>query len=562
MPQFQHIEFLFILLLVPVFVALYFYLLRWKKQSALRLGDARLIEQLTRHHSPKKFRIKFLLFISSFILLVMALANPRSSSASTLVKHSGVDIMIALDVSKSMLARDVLPNRLERAKQFLNRLIDQLIDDRIGIVIFAGRAYLQMPLTSDHNAAKMYLSAASTETVATQGTVIADALKMCYAGFNTKEKKYKSVVMLTDGEDHDDNALKMAQALADEGVMINTIGIGSPEGSLIVDPQTNEIKTDENGNKVVSKLNDEELKKMASVSNGIYQPFSTADEMVRAIERQLASMGQHTVKETSTANYQNYFQFFLMAALVLLGLDFFISENKNIDKIRGLVTTHKPLLLLMFLFFTQNILLAQTANNLINKGNETYGKKDYQSAANQYRKAIRLNPKNDKAHFNLGNALYKSGNADSAVQSFEQAIQNSPTDSLKAAAWYNKGVVQQTNKKLPDCIESYKKVLRLNPTDDDARHNLQVALQQQKQDQQQQKKNNKKDPQQKKDDQKKEDKKQPESKQDKNQPKPQPSKMSKAEAEEKLKSLSQHEKELQDKLRKGSAAPSKPEKDW
>jgi Ca-activated chloride channel family protein len=203
--------------------------------------------------------------------------------------------MIALDVSKSMLAQDVKPNRLERAKQALGKLIDKLSNDRVGIVVFAGRAYLQMPLTGDHGAAKMYLGSASTDIVPTQGTVISDALKMCYASFNTKEKKYKAVILISDGEDHDEGAFKIAQQMTEDGIVINTVGIGSPQGSTIIDELTNQEKKDVNGNTVITKLNEDELKSIAEKGNGSYQLFTNADELVSKLDAQLASMDQRTV---------------------------------------------------------------------------------------------------------------------------------------------------------------------------------------------------------------------------------------------------------------------------
>ena len=184
------------------------------------------------------------------------------------VQRKGVDVMLVLDVSKSMLARDIKPSRLERAKQFLLRLVDQLPNDRIGLVLFAGRAYLQMPLTTDHGAAHMYIQEASPDAVPTQGTVIADALRMANAAFNSKERKYKSIVLVSDGEDHDPDAAKVAKQLAQDGVLINTVGIGSPEGSPIEDPVTGELKKDQEGHTVISKLNEAELQQLATATNG------------------------------------------------------------------------------------------------------------------------------------------------------------------------------------------------------------------------------------------------------------------------------------------------------
>lgn len=544
-------------------ILLYFFVIRWKKKTIKKIGDPALVNQLIRDYSPSKFSLKFILFTLAFIAGVIALANPRMPLGSATVNRTGIDVMIALDVSKSMLAQDVRPDRLQRAKQILSRLIDKLQEDRIGIVVFAGRAYLQMPLTTDHAAAKMYLSSATPDVVPTQGTVIGDALKMSNAAFNTKEKKYKAIILISDGEDHDENAVKLAKALAGEGVMINTIGIGSPEGSMIVDPETNEVKKDAAGSPVVTKLNETELKEIALNGNGIYQLFTTTDEVVANLENQLKGMGQKPITENSLINFKNFFPWLLGFALLILVAEFLISEIRKVKK--GMPVMIKknigPISFLLIIFLAPLASMAQNDNELIKKGNKAYNKKDYDVARENYKKAVEKNPANQKAQYNLGNALYKSKKPEDAVAAYDAAIQNSKLPVDKATAFYNKGVVLQNNKKLPECIAAYKNSLRLNPKDEDARLNLQKALEQQKQ-QQQQKENDNKKEKKPKDDPKKKDQQQPENKKE-DQPKPQPSKMTKKEAEERLNALLQQEKKLQDKLRKVNAAsPEKPTKDW
>jgi Ca-activated chloride channel family protein len=558
MIRFQHIEYLLALALVPVMVLVFLYVLRGKKNTIKKIGDPALVNQLIKDYSPSKFLLKFILIVTAFIAGVIALANPRMPQGSTMVNRSGIDVMIALDVSKSMLADDIKPNRLERAKQFIAKLIDKLPNDRIGIVVFAGRAYLQMPLTTDHSAAKMYLSSATPDVVPTQGTVIGDALKMCYNAFNTKEKKYKSVVLISDGEDHDKTAEKITRAMADEGVMINTVGIGSPEGTTIIDPATGETKTDAEGRPVVTRLNEEELKSIAGKGNGLYQLFTNTDEVVDAMDKQLQGMGQRSITENSLVNFKNFFPWLLGLSLILLLAEFFISEVKKIAVVKRIIIK-KDAVALLALLTLPCLLVAQNSNTLIKNGNDAYNKKEYDVAADNYKKAADKEPANEKAQYNLGNALYKKGNADDALQAYDAAIKSTKSKNDQSASWYNKGVSLQNNKKLPECIDAYKNALKLNPADEDARFNLQKALLQQ-QKQQQQKEQQDKDKKKPKDDKQK-DKQQQEK--DQQQPKPQPSKMTKKEAEEKLKALLQQEKNLQNKLRKVDAAsPDKPEKDW
>ncbi len=553
--HFQHSEYLLALFAVPFMMGLYFWVVKGKENTIKKIGDPILVKQLIKDYSPKKFSLKFLLILLAFVTGVIALANPRKVQGTSMVNRSGIDVMIALDVSKSMLANDIQPSRLERAKQLISKLIDKLPNDRIGIVVFAGRAYLQMPLTTDHSAAKMYLSSATTDVVPTQGTVIGDALKMCFAAFNSQEKKYKAVVLLSDGEDHDETAIKITQELSDEGVMINTIGIGSPQGSTIIDPATKETKKDATGNAVITRLNEEELKNIAAKGNGLYQLFSNTDEVVNNMRTQLEGIGQRSVTENSLVNYKNYFPWLLAMMLLLLVVEFFITEIKNNKKYSIKAISKQPAML-MLLFLLPIVSLAQNSNTLIKNGNEAYGKKEYDVAAESYQKVTEQDPDNEKALFNLGNALYKKGTAEEALPFYDAAIKKSKSNTDKAAAWYNKGVVFQNNKKLPDCIDAYKNALRLNPKDEEARFNLQKAILQQQQQQKEQQDNK---------DKKKEDPKQQqkEDKEKKEQPKPQPSKMTQKEADEKLKALMQQEKKLQNKLRKVDAAsPNKPEKDW
>ena len=563
MLSFQHYNYFIVLAAIPLLLVLFFVVLNWKKRTIKKIGDANLVKEMIKNHSPQKFALKFILILFAFTAGVFALVNLRSPQGVEQVNRNGIDIMIALDVSKSMLAQDIKPNRLERAKQAISKLIDKLSNDRIGIVVFAGKAYLQMPLTGDHGAAKMYLSSASTDVVPTQGTVISDALKMCYSSFNSKEKKYKAVVLISDGEDHDEGALKIAGDMADEGIVINTVGIGSSQGSTFIDELTNQPKTDNEGNIVITKLNEEELQKIAEKGNGSYQLFSNTDELVNKLDAQLSSMDQRTVVEDSQINYENYFPYFLMLALLLLVIELFISERKKIQNIKSTVNQKGIALTSLFLISYFLFPLTSTAQNekaLIKKGNDAYEKKEYENAITNYKQATEKSPANATAQYNLGNALYKNKKTDEAVQAFDNAIENAESKEDKSKSFYNKGVVLQNNHKLPECIEAYKKALKLNQQDEDARQNLQKALQQQKQEEQ--KKDNKEQKKPKEDKKQKEKEKQKEEEQNK-QPKPQPSKLTKQDAEEKLKALLQQEKNLQDRLRKvNTATSSKPEKDW
>ncbi len=545
MPRFQYIEFLYLLTSVAVLAGVFFFALKKKEATRKKMGDPELVRLLTSAYRPKAYLLKFILKIAAIALLVIALANLRRPAGEQKISRSGIDVMIALDVSKSMLAQDIKPTRLDRAKQLLSRLTDKLGNNRVGIVIFAGKAYLQMPLTGDLAAAKMYLSAATTESVPTQGTVIGDALKMCYASFNTKEKKYKSVVLISDGEDHDESAVKIAEQMAASGVVIHVIGIGSAQGAPLMDETTNQYKKDAEGNTVITKLNEEELSQIAQKANGQYQLYQNTETAVAGILSQLSSMEQRTITDDSLVNYESYFQLFLLLAFILLLAEFFIAERK---KMKNSLSKIKPVVAAGICILLVSNSYAQEENAIIKKGNDAYRENEYSKAADAYSEAAKLNPKNPAALFNLGNATYKADKKEEAIAAYEEAIEqlNAPVE--KGNAYYNKGVVLQNDKKLPECIEAYKNALKLDPANEDARQNLQKALQQQKKEQQKKEQQKNKQEQQNKEQEK---------------PKPQPSKLTKQDAENKLKALLQKEKELQDKLHKINAGSvSKPEKDW
>ena len=555
MPRFQHTEYLWFLALMPALAGLFAYAIYRKKKAAKQLGDPVLVQLLSRNYNPRAYLVKFILIAVAIGLFVVTIANLRSPVGSEKVSRSGIDVMIALDVSKSMLARDIKPTRLDRARQVLSRLVDRLTNDRVGIVVFAGKAYLQMPLTADHAAAKMYLSAASTESVPTQGTVIGSALKMCYSSFNTQEKKYKAIVLVSDGEDHDEEAVRLAKQMSQEGVVIYTVGIGSPQGVTLLDETTNQPKTDAQGNPVISRLNEEELRQIAQEANGQYILFQNTDAVVDVITKQLAGMDQRNVSDDSLINYKSWFQYFLLAILLLLLAESFIPENRRLKR-----ATMKPLVTILFIFLGLQA-GAQTNNEQenIKQGNDLYKKGDYDKASEKYKAVADKNPENATASFNNGNALYRSGKKEEALDAYDNSLKNLKTPAEKTNAYYNKGVVLQNDKKLEACIDAYKQSLKLDPTNEDARQNLQKALQQQKQEQQQKQKQ---DQQKKQQDQQKQDQKKDKQEQKPQEPRPQPSKISKKEAEEKLKALMQQEKNLQDKLHKVPATSINPEKDW
>ncbi|RXK83446.1 VWA domain-containing protein [Filimonas effusa] len=316
--------------IIPL-VILFLLVLRWKKGVKKKLGDAHLIDLLTQNYSPRQYVLKFVVVILAIGVGVLAFANVRvPSSEDDKEKKAGIDVMIALDVSKSMLSEDVKPSRLEKARQFTNLLINKLGDNRVGLVLFAGKAYLQMPLTSDPEAAKLFVSNANPNAVPVQGTVIGDALELCDNSLDTKQKKYKAVVLISDGEDHDPKAHEILRQLNEHGVILHTIGVGTTEGAPIKEPGTFDYKRDENGHMVVTKLNEKELSDLAAKSGGTYHNLENAANTALDVAGSLSTMEKKAfLSGTGGSGYASIFPYLLAFVVLLLIAELFIPEVKK-----------------------------------------------------------------------------------------------------------------------------------------------------------------------------------------------------------------------------------------
>ena len=329
MLRFQHIEYLWLLAVLLPLCGIYLFM-QWQRQKRLEsLGDIQLVNRLISDFSQPKRHLKFVLLILALFIGIIGLANLQAGSRTEKVERKGIDVMIALDVSKSMLAKDASPNRLEKARLFVSKLLDKLGNNRVGLILFAGRAYVSVPLTVDFSALKMNLATAGPQMVPTQGTVLGEAISMARQSFNAKDTKYKSIILISDGEDHDEQAEAEVKKAIEEGIMINTVGIGSPEGSTLIDEESGEPKLDENGEPIVTKLNVEELRQIATDGQGIYQQLNNTEQTVDALVRQVNTSEQRSFGDTIFTDYNSYFQYFILLALILIGVEFFISERKK-----------------------------------------------------------------------------------------------------------------------------------------------------------------------------------------------------------------------------------------
>lgn len=293
------------------------------------MGNPDLVKKLYPGYAPLKVILKFTLVLLAFALGCVAVANPRRPDATINEVRKGIDVVIALDISNSMLATDIAPSRLQRAKAFIQKLMDAAPDNRIGLVLFAGNAYLQMPLTFDHSAAQLFVSTAQPTNIIAQGTAIGDALDKCRLAFGDESGKYKAVVLVTDGETHDANALPSAQMLAQAGVMINTVGLGSAEGSTITDT-TGAPKKDASGNVIISKLNEPLLQELATAANGTYVHLQNIEAAVTSVQQQLSKVERAALSDTSLFTYRSFYAWLALPMALLLIVEVLFPDRKKV----------------------------------------------------------------------------------------------------------------------------------------------------------------------------------------------------------------------------------------
>jgi len=326
--QVETIQFLFALIALLPLTALFIGLLYWKRWIRFKLGNKRLVDQLLKGYSSRLFKTKIIIILLALALGILAAANLRKPVQAEAGKGTGVDVMIMLDVSKSMLSQDASPSRLDKAKQFINNLLPKLENNRVGLILFAGQSYLQMPLTPDISAAKMFVANASTDAVPVQGTIFSEALLLADNSLDVKEKKYKTAVLITDGEDNDENAEEAARQLYEKGLVVHTVGIGSPGGSNIIEPGDTEPKKDAEGNIIVSKLNESLLQKISSITKGTYHRLDNVNETAASVAGQINTMEKKGFSASSNIGYLNFFPLLIAVALILLIIEIFIPERK------------------------------------------------------------------------------------------------------------------------------------------------------------------------------------------------------------------------------------------
>lgn len=320
------------LAIIPVMIVIFLLVLWWKKRTQKKFADLELLEQLAPNSSVFKSTLKLLILSLGITFLVLALVNPKMGSKLKTVKREGVDIVFALDVSRSMLAEDIAPNRLEKAKQVISKIIDNLGSDRVGVIIYAGNSYPLLPITTDHAAANMFLQNASPDLVSSQGTAINEALELAKTYYNNDEQTNRFLVIISDGEDHQEETKQMAQNLSNDGVKVYTIGVGTEKGGPIPLRESGDLvgyKKDRKGETVITKRNAEVLQNIADIANGKYIDGNITENPVKEISSIMANAQKSEFETKQFSDYKDQFQWFLGIGVFFLLLDVFLFEKKT-----------------------------------------------------------------------------------------------------------------------------------------------------------------------------------------------------------------------------------------
>jgi len=563
--RFEDPIYLYLLAVVPLLLIMRWLMVRQQKRRLRKFGDIELVRQLMPDVSRIRPSIKFWLLIGALTLLVVMLARPQMGTKISHEKRTGIETIICMDISNSMLAEDVAPSRLDRAKMMVENLVDHFNNDKIGLIVFAGDAFVQLPITSDYVSAKMFLSSIDPSMIATQGTDIAKAVDMASHSFTQQEGVGKAIIVITDGEDHEGGALEAAKDAQERGMRTYVLGVGSPNGAPIPTGNGDYLK-DNTGQTVMTGLNEDMCRQLADAGSGAYIHVENNSNAQDLLDNELDKLAKKEISSTIYSDYDEQFQAVGILVLLLLIIEICILEIKNpLLKHMSLFRRTKKVAVLMTLLLMAVGAQAQSDRQYIRQGNKQFRKGNAADSEVSYRKSIEKNARNAQANYNLGNALMAQRKDSLATTQFEKAAKLETNPLRRAQAYHNMGVVCQQHKLYSEAIEAYKEALRNNPTDDETRYNLELCKRQQKQQQNQNnenqdQKNKDKD---KKDQQKKDQEKKEEQKQNQEQQKDK-QQMSKENAEQLLNAAMQEEKNTQERMKKAQQQPQRRhlEKNW
>lgn len=563
--RFEDPIYLYLLAVIPLLFIVRWLMQRQQKRRLRKFGDPDLVRQLMPDVSRLRPAVKFWLLLGALALLIVMLARPQMGTRISHEKRTGIETIICMDISNSMLAEDVTPSRLDRAKMMVENLVDHFTNDKIGLIVFAGDAFVQLPITSDYVSAKMFLSGIDPSLIATQGTDIAAAITLATHSFTQQEGVGKAVIVITDGEDHEGGAMEAAKDARDKGMNVYVLGIGSTSGAPI--PLGNgEYLKDNSGQTVMTGLNDAMCRQLADAGGGAYIHVENNSNAQEVLDSELDKLAKKEISSTIYSDFDEQFQAVGILVLLLLVIEVCILEIKNplLKRVSLFRRGPKPVAVVLLLLMAATA-GAQTDRQLVRQGNRQFRKGNAADAEVSYRKAVEKQPRNAQANFNLGNALMAQRKDSLAVTQFEKAAKLETNPLRRAQAYHNIGVMCQQHQMFGEAIEAYKEALRNNPADDQTRYNLELCKRQQKQQQQNQNQQNQqnKDNKDQKDKDNKDQQQQQKDQQKQDQQK-QDQQMSKENAEQLLNAAMQEEKQTQERMKKAQQKAQRRslEKNW
>ena len=462
--EFESPYYFILVLLLPIGLVAQKAYVKWQTEKQAVFSEPKALEKLL-VNSPKQIsRIKFMLQIMAVFFIVLALVNPKLGSKVETVPSKGVEIVFAIDVSKSMLCKDIQPNRLEKSKQIMTQMIESIASDRIGIVAYAGSAYPVLPMTTDYELAKMFTQSINTNLISSQGTAIESAIQTSVDFFDNPTSG-KAIILFSDGEDHQNTSFDISKVTKEKNVKIITVGVGTANGGTIEFEDElgfQQVKKDKNGQVVITKLNQEILQKIASETNGTYCNDNQISKVVASIKSALASVKQQEFNAQQLAQKQSQFQWFLGIAFLLLLLEFFIT-NSNFN-IKNWFSKHQTHLFLL-VFLTSGMAFSQEKNT------------DNSQQKEKQLRWIKAKEKKQKqpAEYNLGNTIYKNKKYAEAISNYKNAALIANTSAQKHKAFHNLGNAYMQDKNYKLAVASYKNALKANAKDEKTRYNLALA---------------------------------------------------------------------------------------
>lgn len=504
MLRFEDPIFLWLLCILPVLILIR--LIGWRRRHAKlkKLGDPELLKQLMPGISKYRPTVKFCLLLSALALLIVMLARPQMGSKISHDKRQGIETIICLDISNSMLAEDVVPSRLDKSKMLVENLVDNFTNDKIGLIVFAGDAFVQLPITSDYVSAKMFLQNITPGLILTQGTNIADAIDLASKSFTQQNNVGRAIVVITDGENHEPGATEAAAAAKKKGINVFILGIGNTTGAPIPMGDGGYLK-DHSGNTVMTALNENMCKELAQAGSGQYIHVDNTSDAEKTLNDDLTKLQKGDTSSVIYSEYDEQFQAVGILVILLLIIEICILEVKNpllrnvmffgkafsMGKAAKSSQLGKTSILLLLLIVNSGLAFAQNDRTFIRQGNKLYRSQKWAQAETQYRKAISKNAKNTQALYNLGCALMMQQKDSMAMVQYQHAAQEETNVQRRSKSYHNMGVIMQNHREYAKAIECYKMALRCNPQDNETRYNLALCKKLLKNQPQKNNKNNK-----------------------------------------------------------------------